>query len=90
MIPQYFKVLHGIKQISINSQWTIHIELLSMALTLWLLNGLSMLTTGLAVADHIYLLLDLNPANLKIIGLYWLQDLINVLDTTVFWGREYV
>lgn len=63
---------------------TIHTELLCMSLALWLLNGLSMLTIGLAVADHTYLLLDLNPANLKIIGLYWLRILINVLDTAVF------
>lgn len=55
-----------------------------MSLALWLLNGLSMLTIGLVVADHTYLLLDLNPANLKIIGLYWLRILINVLDTAVF------
>lgn len=63
---------------------TIHTELLCMSLALWLLNGLSMLTIGLAVADHTYLLSDLNPANLKIIGLYWLRILINVLDTAVF------
>lgn len=62
----------------------IHTELLCMSLALWLLNGLSMLTIGLAVADHTYLLSDLNPANLKIIGLYWLRILINVLDTAVF------
>lgn len=49
----------------------IYIELLCMFFVLWLFNGLFMLIIGFVVVDYIYLLLDLNLVNFKIIGFYW-------------------